>query len=150
MKVILLADVKNLGKKGDMVQVAPGYARNYLLPMGLVTEATEGKMKQITQQQVNTARKKQEEEERAKELAVHLDGLAVKVYSKAGERGKLFGSVNNKDIAEALRREHEIELDKRKIILKEPIKQLGTYSLLVRLYPLVEAQIKVHVLADNL
>ncbi len=148
MKVVLLADVKNLGKKGDVVEVAQGYARNYLLPRGLATEATEGMMKQLAQRQATAVRKRQQEEERAKALAARLNGLTVKVYGKAGEGGKLFGSINNKDIAEALQKEYGIEIDKRKIILKEPIKQLGTYPLQVRLYPLVEAQLKVSVLAE--
>lgn len=147
MKVILLVDVKNLGKKGEVVQVAQGYARNYLFPKGLATEATEGKMKQLAQEQASAARKKQREEERARELAARLDGLVVRVYSKAGEGGKLFGSVNSKDIAEVLQREHGIEVDKKKILLPEPIKRLGNYSLLIRLYPQVEARLNVNVLA---
>lgn len=149
MKVILMADVKNLGKKGDLVQVAEGYARNYLLPRGLATEATEGKMKQLAQQQASAARRKMKEEERSRELAARLDGLTVKVFGRAGESGRLFGSVNNKDIAEALQREHGIEIDKRKIILKEPIKQLGTYPVQVRLHPQVEAQLIVQVAAGS-
>jgi len=148
MKVILLAEVKNLGKKGDVVEVAQGYARNYLLPKGLATEATEGKMKQLIQQQATAARKKEREEAKAKDLAERLQGLTVKVYGKAGEGGKLFGSVNNKDIAEALQKEHGIEIDKRKIILKEPIKQTGTYSLPVRLYPQLEARLNINVLPE--
>ena len=147
MKVILIADVKNVGKKGDLVQVADGYARNYLLPRGLATEATEGKVKQLAQQQASAAKKKIKEEERSKELAARMDGLTVRVAGKAGEGGRLFGSVNNKDIAEALEKEHGIEIDKRKIILKEPIKQLGTFSVQVRLYQQVEAQIIVQVVA---
>lgn len=147
MKVILMADVKNLGKKGDLVQVADGYARNYLLPRGLALVATEGKVKQLAQQQASAAQRKMKEEERSRELAARLDGLTVRVYGKAGEGGRLFGSVNNKDIAEALQKEHGIEVDKRKIILKEPIKQLGTYPVQVRLYPQVEARLTVHVLA---
>ncbi|MCL6447236.1 MAG: 50S ribosomal protein L9 [Armatimonadetes bacterium] len=147
MKVILMADVKNLGKKGDLVQVADGYARNYLLPRGLALVATEDKVKQLARQRDGAARRKMKEEERSRELAARLDGLTVRVYGKAGERGRLFGSVNNKDIAEALQKEHGIEVDKRKIILKEPIKQLGTYPVQVRLYPQVEARLTVQVLA---
>jgi large subunit ribosomal protein L9 len=149
VKVILLEDVKGLGKKGDVAQVALGYARNYLFPRGLASEATEGKMKQLAEQQASASRKKQIEEEKAKKLASLLDGLVVKVYGKAGENGKLFGSINNKDIAEALLREHKINVDKRKIILKEPIKQLGAYFLPVRLYPLIEAQIQVNVVTED-
>ncbi len=149
MKVILMANVKNLGKKGDLVQVADGYARNYLLPKGLALVATEGKVKQLAQQQASAARRKLKEEERSRELAARLDGLTVRIYGKAGEGGRLFGSVNNKDIAEALQNEHGIEVDKRKIVLKEPIKQLGTYPVQVRLYPQVEAYLTVQVLAGQ-
>ncbi len=149
MKVILMADVKNLGKKGDLVQVADGYARNYLLPRGLALVATEGKVKQLAQQQAGAARRKMKEEEKSRELAARLDGLTVRIYGKAGEGGRLFGSVNNKDIAEALQNEHGIEVDKRKIVLKEPIKQLGTYPVQVRLYPQVEAYLTVQVLAGQ-
>lgn len=149
MKVILLEDVKGLGKKGDVAQVALGYARNYLFPRGLASEATEGKMKQLAEQQAGASRKKQIEEEKAKKLASLLDGRIVKVYGKAGENGKLFGSINNKDIAEALLKEHMIDVDKRKIVLKEPIKQLGAYFLPVRLYPLIEARIQVNVVTED-
>jgi len=148
MKVILVADVKSLGKKGDLVQVADGYARNYLLPRGLATEATEGKVKQLAQQQASAAKKKMKEEEKSKELAARLDGLTVRVCGKAGEGGRLFGSVNNKDIAEALEKEHGIEIDKRKILLTEPIKKLGTYPVEVKLHPQAQARLVVHVLAE--
>ena len=149
MKVVLLEDVKNLGKKGDVAQVAEGHARNYLLPRRLAVEATEGKMKQLAQLQSAADRKKQLEESKAKELAVQLENLSVRVYSRAGEGGKLFGSVNNKDIVDALLREHGIEIDKKKIVLKEPIKKLGTYSLPVKLYPLVKVHLSVAVLAEQ-
>ncbi|HAP93040.1 MAG TPA: 50S ribosomal protein L9 [Desulfotomaculum sp.] len=149
MKVVLLEDVKNLGKKGDVAQVAEGHARNYLLPRRLAVEATEGKMKQLAQLQSAADRKKQLEESKAKELAVQLENLSVRVYSRAGEGGKLFGSVNNKDIVDALLQEHGIKIDKKKIVLKEPIKKLGTYSLPVKLYPLVKVHLSVAVLAEQ-
>lgn len=149
MKVVLLEDVKNLGKKGDVVQVAGGHARNYLLPRRLAVEATEGKIKQLAQLRSAADRKKQLEESKASELAVRLENLSVRVYSRAGEGGKLFGSVNNKDIVDALWREHGIEVDKKKIVLKEPIKKLGTYSLPVKLYPSVQVHLSVTVLTEQ-
>lgn len=148
MKVVLLEDVKDLGKKGDVVQVAEGYARNYLLPRHLAVPATEGKIRQIAQLQAAADRKKQQEESKAKALAARLEGLTVRVYGRAGDGGKLFGSINNKDIADALLNEYKIEVDKKKFVLKEPIKKLGTYSLSVKLYPLVQANISVAVLNE--
>ena len=149
MKVVLLEDVKNLGKKDDLVQVAEGHARNYLLPRKLAVEATEGKIKQLANLQEAAARKKQREASEAKDLAGRLESLLVKVYSKAGEGGKLFGSINNKDIVDALVRDYGIEIDRKKIILKEPIKKLGFYSLPVKLYPSVQVNLSVNVQADQ-
>lgn len=149
MKVVLLEDVKNLGRKGDIVQVAEGHARNYLLPRKLAVEATEGKIKQLAKVQEAAVRKKQREEIEAKDLAGRLESLLVRVYSKAGEGGKLFGSISNKDIVDALVKDYGIEIDRRKIILKEPIKKLGFYSLPVKLYPSVQVNISVNVLADQ-
>ncbi|MFA5383128.1 MAG: 50S ribosomal protein L9 [Eubacteriales bacterium] len=149
MKVVLLEDVKNLGKKGDLVQVAEGHARNYLLPRKLAVEATEGKIKQLANLQEAAAKKKQREASEAKDLAGRLESLLVKVYSRAGEGGKLFGSINNKDIVDALVRDYGIEIDRKKIILKEPIKKLGFYSLPVKLYPSVQVNLSVNVQADQ-
>ena len=147
MRVILLTDLKNLGKKGQVIQVAPGYARNYLFPKGLAVEATEGKIKELASVAADAARKKAKEEEKAKALAARLNGQRVQVYRKAGEEGKLFGAVNNSDVAEVLKKEFGIEVDKRKIILKDPIKRLGVYIVQIRLYPHIEALVEVHVLA---
>lgn len=149
MKVVLLEDVKNLGKKGDLLQVAEGHARNYLLPRKLAVEATEGKIKELAKLQEAADRKKQREESEAKNLADRLESLLVKVYSKSGEGGKLFGSVSNKDVVDALFRDYGIKIDKKKVILKEPIKKLGFYSLPVKLYPSVQVNLSVNVLADQ-
>jgi len=149
VKVVLLEDVKNLGRKGDLVQVAEGHARNYLLPRKLAVEATEGKIKQLAELREAAARKKQREESAAKDLAVRLESILVRVYSKAGEGGKLFGSISNKDVVDALVKDYGIEIDKKKIILKEPIKKLGFYSLPVKLYPSVQVNLSVNVLADQ-
>ncbi len=149
MKVVLLEDVKNLGRKGDLAQVAEGHARNYLLPRKLAVEATEGKIKQLAELQEAAARKKQREESAARDLAVRLESILVKVYSKAGEGGKLFGSIGSKDVVDALVKDYGIEIDKKKVMLKEPIKKLGFYSLPVKLYPSVQVKLSVNVLADQ-
>ena len=149
MKVVLLEDVKNLGKKGDLLQVAEGHARNYLLPRKLAVEATEGKIKELAKLQEAADRKKQREESEAKNLADRLESLLVKVYSKSGEGGKLFGSVSNKDVVDALFRDYGIKIDKKKVILKEPIKKLGFYSLPVKLYPSVQVNLSVNVLEEQ-
>lgn len=149
MKVILLEDVKNLGPKGAVVEVSDGYARNYLLPRRLAVEATPGRMKELAQQKANEMKKRQEAEARAKELAAKLEGLVVSVAVKAGEGGKLFGAVSTKDIAEALERQHQIAVDKKKILLKEPIKQLGEYPVVIKLHPAVQAQVRVAVEAEK-
>ena len=145
MKVILLKDVPGQGKCGDVVNVAEGYARNYLLPSSLASEASTGKIKELTERKQATALKEQKIEGEARELAARLDNLSVVVKTKTGEGGRLFGSVNNKDIADALASQHKITLDKKKLVVKEPIKQLGVYSVTAKLHPAVQAEIKVEV-----
>lgn len=143
MKVVLLQDVKGQGKKGDVITVAEGYARNYLLPRNLALEASESKMKEITQQKAAQDRKKKKEEEQAAAYATRIEGIKVLIKTRVGEAGKLFGAVSNKDIAENLAQQHGIDIDKKKIILKEPIKTLGEFPVAVKLYPSVQATINV-------
>ncbi len=141
MKVILTQNVKNLGEKGEVVKVADGYARNYLIPKGLAEEATDSRLKNLKQKQKAKARKKEKELEKAREKAKELDGRVVIIKTKAGERGKLFGSVTSKDVAEAVKKEFGLDVDKRKIELEDPIKSLGRYPVGIRLYPDVTAEI---------
>lgn len=148
MKVILLKDVSGQGKRGDTVNVAEGYARNYLLPRGLATEASAGKMKELAERRQAQALKEQKIEQEARELAASLDKVTVVIKTKTGEGGRLFGSVNNKDVADALAAQHKITLDKKKLVVKEPIKQLGAYSATARLHPSVQAEIKVEVVGE--
>jgi len=148
MKVILLDDVKNVGKKGDVINVSDGYARNYLLPRRLAAEASAGKMKELSQQKAAQARKKQEEETLARELAARLDGLTVQVKGKVGEGGRLFGAVSSRDIAEAIYEQFSVKVDKKKIVLKEPIKQIGVHQLLIKLHPAVQAKINVNLTGE--
>ncbi|MFZ5649736.1 MAG: 50S ribosomal protein L9 [Bacillota bacterium] len=143
MKVVLLQDVKGKGKKGDILTVAEGYARNFLFPRNLAVEASAGKLKELSDQKAAQERKKSKEEDEARLLASRLDGIRVFVKSRVGEGGKLFGAVNNKDISENLSRQHRIEIDKKKIILKDPIKTAGEFIVTVKLHPAVQVGIAV-------
>ncbi|HQA60256.1 MAG: 50S ribosomal protein L9 [Tepidanaerobacteraceae bacterium] len=145
MKVILLEDVKKLGKKGDLIEVADGYARNYLLPRNLAREATEGGIKQLKQEKAALENKKRKERQQAQALAAKLSEMTVTLKVKSGEQGKLFGSVTSKDISEALKEQHDIEVDRRKIELQEPIKSLGNYEVDIKLAPGIDAKLKVKI-----
>ncbi|TEB04164.1 50S ribosomal protein L9 [Pelotomaculum schinkii] len=149
MKVILLKDVPGQGKRGDVINVAEGYARNYLLPRNLASEASQGKMKELAERQQANALKGEKIRREAEELAARLGKITVVVQTKAGEGGKLFGSVNNKDVCDTMVLQHRIRLDKKKVILKEPIKQLGEYSVVAKLHPDVHAEIKVKVVGEQ-
>ncbi|AEE92712.1 50S ribosomal protein L9 [Tepidanaerobacter acetatoxydans Re1] len=146
MKVILLEDVKKLGKKGDLIDVADGYARNYLFPRNLAEEATAGSIKQLKQEKTALERKKQKEIEIAKQIAEKLSQTSVTLKVKAGDKGKLFGSVTTKDISDALKKQHKVEIDKRKIEISEPIKSLGSYVVDIKLAPEVQTQVTVKII----
>ena len=148
MKVILLQDVSGLGKRGEVARVADGYARNYLLPRGLAQEATAGTLRDVGRRQEAAQAKEERAVARAREMAGRLEGLQVRVAVRAGEKGKLFGSVGNQDIAEALLAQHGLEVDRKKIALKEPIRSLGEYTVTVRLHHAVYCDIKVLVQAQ--
>lgn len=148
MKVILLKDVKGLGKIGDIVNASDGHARNYLIPRGLAKEATEGGIKSIKLQQAAEEKRKAQELAEAKALADKISSLTVKLKSKSGEGGKLFGSITTKDIAEAIKKQHKIDVDKRKIQLDNPIKELGTTTVEIKVYPEVAGKMKVEVVAE--
>jgi large subunit ribosomal protein L9 len=145
--VILREDVSDLGKAGALVRVKPGYARNYLLPRGLAYPATEGNRKRIAAEQQARAARLAAERGGAEGLAAALAGLELVLTAKAGEEGRLFGSVTAQDIADALAaRGHAI--NKRQIGIEHPIKHLGTHSVAVRLHPEVTADIQVTVNPD--
>ncbi len=148
MKVILKADVKALGKKGQVYEVSDGYARNFLFPKGLAVEATSGNLNDLASKKANEEKKKEQEKQEAQTLAAKLSSLSVEIHTKSGEGGRLFGSVTNKEIAEALKASHGINLDRRKLELKEPIKALGTFNVQAKLHPEVTAQFQVHVKAS--
>lgn len=145
MKVILLKDIKGTGKKGEIINASDGHARNYLIPRGLAKEATDGSVKHLEHQ--NEAKRKREQEalEEAKALAAQIEKVEVVFTAKAGEGGRLFGSITNKDIGEQLKAQHGIDIDKKKIVLDNPIRVLGTTAVTVKVYPKVSAQMKVKV-----
>jgi large subunit ribosomal protein L9 len=147
MKVILKQDVEKLGKTGDVVKVAPGYGRNYLLPKKIALEATPGNMRILEQERVANARRDQREKEAASLLAKEIVKKEVQVRKKAGEEGTLYGSVTALDIADFLVA-HKIDIDKRKIQLEEPIKTIGEYQVPIRLHREVTVPIKVIVEAE--
>jgi len=146
MKVILVQDVKNLGKKGDVVNVADGYARNFLFPRNLAIEASPGNIARLEQEKKAMENKKEKEKREAVELAKKIEKCTVTLKVKAGEQGKLYGSINTKDIAEGLKSQFNIDIDKRKIVLKEPIKSLGSYEVEVKIHPEVDAKFKLRVI----
>ncbi|MDW7672159.1 MAG: 50S ribosomal protein L9 [Bacillota bacterium] len=148
MKVILQKDVKGLGKAGDVANVSDGYARNYLIPRGLVVEASSGNLNTIKQQKQAEEKRKAEEFEKAEKLKERLEKLTVTLKAKSGEGGRLFGSITNKEIADALNEQYKITLDKRKISLPEPIKDLGETAVEVKVYPGVTGTLKVKVKAE--
>ncbi|MDD4334031.1 MAG: 50S ribosomal protein L9 [Desulfotomaculaceae bacterium] len=148
MKIVLMKDVPGQGKSGDVINVADGYARNYLFPRGMAVEASSGKMNELAVRRQVQATKEMKIEQEARSLAGRLDKLKLIVLAKQGEGGKLFGSVNNKDIADALAVQHKIKLDKKKLVVKEPIKHLGVYTIVAKLHPAVQAEIIVEVVGE--
>lgn len=134
MKVILMKDVKGLGKAGDLVNAKDGYARNFLLPKGLAVEATPANLKKWEEEKKAEAQRKEEEYQEALELKKKIEAITVELKAKAGEGGRLFGSITSKDIADALKAQHKIDIDRRKIEMKDNIKSLGTTQVDVRVY----------------
>lgn len=145
MKIILLQDEKKLGKKGDIIEASDGYARNYILPKKIGVEATSGNMNDLKLQKANAAKVAKEQLEAAQALSEVLATKTVEVKMKAGEGGRAFGSVSSKEIAVACKEQFGIELDKKKIVLAEAIKNFGVYEIGVKLHPQVTAKMKVHV-----
>ena len=143
MKVILLQDVKSLGKKGEIVNVNDGYARNFILPKKMGVEATGKNLNDLKLQKNNEKKVAQENLEAAKELAAELAAGKVELSIKVGEGGRTFGSVSSKEIAAAVKEQMNLEVDKKKIQLKEAIKSLGTHIVNMKLHPEVTAELKV-------
>lgn len=145
MKVILLQDEKKLGKKGDVIEVSEGYARNYVLPKKIGVEATSKNLNDLKLQRANADKVALEQLNDAKALAAVLAEKTVEVKMKAGEGGRAFGSVSSKEIAAECKVQHGIEIDKKKIVLPEALKNFGMYEVNVKLHPQVTAVLKVHV-----
>ena len=145
MQVILLKDVKGQGKAGEVVKVSDGYARNLLFPKKLAMEATPANLKVLEKQRAQIEAQRAIDKQVAEEIKAKVEAKTVKVVTKAGENGRLFGAITSKDIAEAIQKEFLIELDKKKIDLDAPIKQVGISEVTLRLFPGVQAKCKVDV-----
>lgn len=145
MKVILLEDVKSVGKKGDTVNVSDGYARNFIIPRKLGVEATAENINNLKLQKAHADKVAKEQLEEAKALAVKIESLPVEVSIKSGKDGRTFGSVSSKEIAEAFKKQHGIEIEKKKISLDEPIRTVGTSIVTVKLHREVTAKLTVKV-----
>ena len=149
MKVILLADVKGTGKKQEIVNVSDGYARNFLFPKGLAKEATPGAAKEVEKKQAAERAREMERRLTAEKKAASLRGKVITVKAKCGVQGRLYGSVTGAEIAEALKEQHGVEVDKRKIDLSEPIRTVGETDIVVKLYPEISAKMTVRVTGNE-
>ena len=145
MKIILLQDEKKLGKKGEIIEASEGYARNYILPKKIGVEATPKNLNDLKLQKANDAKIAQEQLDAAKALAAKIAELQVVVKMKAGEGGKAFGSVSSKEIVTAFKEQHGIELDKKKVVLADSLKNFGNYEVSVKLHPQVVGKFTVKV-----
>ena len=142
MKVILLQDVKKVGKKGDVIEASDGYARNFLFPRKLAQEANDSNMHILNNKKENERKQKLAELEAAQKLAGDLKGKEITIKAKAGESGKLFGAITSKDVAQLIKEQYKIEIDKKKIVM-DTIKLVGGYDIDVKLYPEVSTKMKV-------
>ena len=148
MIVILNKDVKGTGKAGDVVKVSDGYARNMLIPRGLATEATQGNIRHLEKQKAIAAEKKAEEKAQAQQQAEKIQKASVLIKTKAGEGGQIFGSITSKDISEALREQHGIDIDKKKFQMDAPLKQTGETGVDIKLYQDIIARLTVIIEAE--
>lgn len=149
MKVILLEDVKNLGKKGEIVETAEGYGRNFLLPKKLAKEANAANVNQAKRDQATAAHRAAQAKDEAVVLAAQVEKVVVNMTMRIGENGKVFGSINSKDVAEALVKQTGLNIDRRKVELKNAIKGLGEYTAVAKLHPDVTASFKVMVVEEQ-
>ncbi len=147
MIVILLKDLKGTGRAGDVVKVSDGYARNMLIPKGIAKEATEGNIRSLEKAKAVQAEKVAADKDAARQLADKINDLTVNIATKGGEGGRLFGSITSKDITEALKEQHGIDIDKKKMILDSPIKHTGDFNVEIKLFSEVTAILKVKVTA---
>ena len=149
MKVILLQDIKNVGKKEQIIEANDGYARNYLFPKKLAIEASKDNIAKLQAKQKSEANKKQAEIESNKELAKKIEKMELNITAKAGENGKIFGGVTSKEVSEELKKQYKIEIDKKKISLKETIKNLGRYTAEIKFGDGINAKLTLNVNAEK-
>lgn len=147
MKIILKEDIKKLGKMGQIVDVADGYARNYLVPKGLAVEASTKNIRSLEHEKKIIQEKARKHKDSAQDLASRISAMTLTIKAKAGEEEKLFGSVTTMDIAEALLT-RGVEIEKKKIVLEEPIKRLGSYSVQIKLHPDVSVPLTIEVIQE--
>ena len=145
MKVILLEDVKSVGKKGELVNASDGYAKNFLFPKKLAVEATKSNLNDFELKQKAEAKRKKEELEQAQNMAKELENKTVTVKVKTGENGKLFGSVTNKEVAEEIVKQTGMQIDKKKVSIGDPIKMVGERTAVIKLHPKVSAEITIKI-----
>lgn len=148
MKVILKQDIKGVGKKDQIINANDGYARNFLFPKNLAVPANKGNMTNLQSKKSSEEHRKSLEKEAAIETKKKIEGILLKLPVKSGENGKVFGSITSKEIGENLEKQYEIKVDKKKIDLKEPIKNLGMFNIEIKLYDGVIAKLKVNVISE--
>ena len=148
MKVILKADIKGVGKKDEVINASDGYARNFLFPKNLAVEANKENMVKLKAKQDSAKFQKNQEKEEAMKIADKLSKILLKIKVKAGENGKIFGGVSSKDIAQELSKQYSIEVDKKKIDLKETIKTLGVHNIEIKLFEGVVGKLRIDVISE--
>lgn len=149
MKVILLENIKNVGKKDEVINASDGYARNYLFPKKLAVEANTENMSKLKSRENADKYRKDQERKQAEEIAKKMQGIMLKVKVKAGENGKIFGGVTSKEISDELKKQYQIEVDKKKILLSENIKNLGMFVVDIKLYEGILGKLKVDVISKD-
>ena len=148
MKVILLDNIKGVGKKDEIINASDGYARNYLLPKKLAVEANAENLSKLNNKKKSAIYKKDQEKQNAEELAKKLKGIMLKIKVKAGENGKIFGGVTSKEISENLKSQYNFVVDKKKIELKDTIKTLGSFNVSIKLFEGITADLRVEVISE--
>lgn len=148
MKVILMQDIKGVGKKDEVINASDGYARNFLFPKKMAVEANAENMSKLKGRNDSKQHKKDVQKQEATEIEKKLENITLTLKAKAGENGKIFGGVTAKEISEELNKQYEISIDKKKIELKETIKKLGMYSINAKLYEGVIGKIKIHIISQ--
>ena len=148
MKVILLQDIKGVGKKDEIINASDGYARNFLLPKKMAVEADKNNLNKLNVKKENEKQRKQNELENAKEIAKKMKTITLKIKAKSGENGKIFGGITSKEIAENLKEQYNINVDKKKISIQETIKMLGNYFVEIKLHEGITAKLAISIINE--